>query len=157
MTEKYENIGTRTILITPQGETFNQKKAEDLSKRQEVLSLICGRYQGFDERIRSLVDEEISGGDYICLGGEVIAMTIIEAVSRLRPNFIGNCKSSKSESFTDSFLEFPQYTRPKTYNGMSVPKELLTGNHKIIDEWRKKNSYIKTEKLRPDLLKKIQI
>ncbi len=145
------------ILITPQGEKFNQKKAESLSNRKEVLSLICGRYQGFDERIRSLVDEEISGGDYICLGGEVIAMTIIEAVSRLRPNFIGNCKSSENESFTDSFLEFPQYTRPKTYNGMSVPKELLTGNHKIIDEWRRKNSYIKTEKLRPDLLKKIQI
>ena len=75
----------------------------------------------------------------------------------LNYGIIGNCKSSKSESFTDSFLEFPQYTRPKTYNGMSVPKELLTGNHKIIDEWRKKNSYIKTEKLRPDLLKKIQI
>ena len=145
---------TRTILITPQGETFNQKKAEDLSKRQEVLSLICGRYEGFDERIRSFVDEEISGGDFICLGGEVIAMTIIEAVSRLRPNFLGNCNSTKDESFTDSRLEFPQYTRPKIYNGLSVPQELVTGNHKIITEWRLKNSYIKTQKQRPDLLRK---
>ena len=143
---------THTILLTPQGKPFGQEKAKELSLKEEVLTLVCGRYEGFDERIRGLVDEEISGGNFICLGGEVIAMTIIEAVSRLIPNFLGNCNSAKNESFTESLLEFPQYTRPEIFEGMPVPKELLSGNHARISEWRKEKAYIKTKKQRPDLL-----
>ena len=152
--EKNINSGrkTHTILITPHGKPFNQRKAKDLSNKEEILSLICGRYEGFDERIHTLVDEEISGGDFICLGGEVIAMTIIEAVSRLRPNFLGNSKSSESESFSETLLEFPQYTRPKIFDGLAVPKELLSGNHQKISEWRREHSFKKTKKQRPDLL-----
>ncbi len=153
---KEENLAagrnTHTILLTPQGTPFTQKKAEDLSRKDEVLVLVCGRYEGFDERIRSLVDEEISGGNFICLGGEVIAMAIIEAISRLTPNFIGNIDSTKYESFSESLLEFPQYTRPEIFQGMAVPKELLSGNHARIAEWRRKKASKKTKKQRPDLL-----
>jgi tRNA (guanine37-N1)-methyltransferase len=114
--------------------------------------LICGRYEGFDERIRSLVDEEISGGDFICLGGEVIAMTMIEAVSRLVPNILGNQESAEQESFSQSLLEYPQYTRPASYEGMDVPEELISGNHKKIAEWREEQALVRTKKRRPDLL-----
>jgi tRNA (guanine37-N1)-methyltransferase len=143
---------THTVLVTPQGQPFTQEKAKQLSQREAVLTLICGRYEGFDERIRSLVDEEISGGDFICLGGEVIAMTMIEAVSRLAPNVLGNQESAEQESFSQSFLEYPQYTRPANYKGMAVPEELISGNHKIIAKWREKQSLLRTKKRRPDLL-----
>jgi tRNA (guanine37-N1)-methyltransferase len=143
---------THTVLVTPQGQPFTQKKAKQLSRREAVLTLICGRYEGFDERIRSLVDEEISGGDFICLGGEAIAMTIIEAVSRLVPNILGNQESAEQESFSQSLLEYPQYTRPASYEGMDVPEELISGNHKQIAEWRKEQALVRTKKRRPDLL-----
>ena len=143
---------THTVLVTPQGQPFTQKKAKQLSRREAVLTLICGRYEGFDERIRSLVDEEISGGDFICLGGEVIAMTMIEAVSRLVPNILGNQESTEQESFSQSLLEYPQYTRPASYEGMDVPEELISGNHKQIAEWRKEQALVRTKKRRPDLL-----
>ena len=143
---------THTVLVTPQGLPFTQKKAKQLSGREAVLTLICGRYEGFDERIRSLVDEEISGGDFICLGGEVIAMTMIETISRLVPNILGNQESTERESFTQSLLEYPQYTRPASYEGMDVPKELLSGNHKVITEWREEQALVRTKKRRPDLL-----
>jgi tRNA (guanine37-N1)-methyltransferase len=143
---------THTVLVTPQGQPFTQAKAKQLSQRDAVLTLICGRYEGFDERIRSLVDEEISGGDFICLGGEVIAMTIIEAVSRLVPNILGNQESAEQESFSQSLLEYPQYTRPASYEGMEVPEELISGNHKKIAEWREEQALLRTKKRRPDLL-----
>ena len=101
---------THTILVSPQGQPFTQKKAKELSQRNSVLTLVCGRYEGFDERIRSIVDEEISGGDFVCMGGEVISMAIIESVCRLRPGFLGNQESSEKESFSQSLLEYPQYT-----------------------------------------------
>lgn len=145
---------THSILLTPQGKPFTQEKANELSQKEAVLTLICGRYEGFDERIRSLVDEEISGGDFICLGGEVIAMTIIEAISRLRPNFLGNVSSPENESFSESLLEFPQYTRPLSFEGMEVPKELLSGHHKKIVAWRQNKALKSTKKKRPDLLLK---
>ena len=141
-----------SILVTPQGQTFDQEKARELSQRKEVITLICGRYEGFDERIRNLVDEEISGGDFICLGGEVIAMAIIEATGRLIPNFLGNHDSTSQESFSQSMLEFPQYTRPASFGGMDVPKELLSGNHKKIADWRQEKAFKKTKTRRPDLL-----
>ena len=127
---------THTILVSPQGQPFTQKKAKELSQKNSVLTLVCGRYEGFDERIRSIVDEEISGGDFVCMGGEVISMAIIESVSRLRPGFLGNQESSKNESFSQSLLEYPQYTRPASYAGMDVPRELLSGNHEKIAKWR---------------------
>ena len=145
-------LETHTVLLTPQGQPFTQAKAKQLSRCKAVLTLICGRYEGFDERIRSLVDEEISGGDFICLGGEVIAMTMIETISRLVPNILGNQESAKKESFSQSLLEYPQYTRPASYEGMDVPKELLSGNHKVITEWREEQALVRTKKRRPDLL-----
>ena len=145
-------LETHTVLLTPQGQPFTQAKAKQLSRCKAVLTLICGRYEGFDERIRSLVDEEISGGDFICLGGEVIAMTMIETISRLVPNILGNQESTERESFTQSLLEYPQYTRPASYEGMDVPKELLSGNHKVITEWREEQAIVRTKKRRPDLL-----
>ena len=141
-----------TILVSPQGQPFNQKKAKELSQNNSVLTLVCGRYEGFDERIRSIVDEEISGGDFVCMGGEVISMAIIESVSRLRPGFLGNQESSKNESFSQSMLEYPQYTRPASYAGMDVPKELLSGNHEKIAAWRQKQALSRTKKRRPDLI-----
>ena len=143
---------THTVLVTPQGQPFTQEKAKKLSQRGAILILICGRYEGFDERIRSLVDEEISGGDFICLGGEVIAMMMIEAVSRLAPNVLGNDKSLEQESFSKSSLEYPQYTRPASYEGMEVPEELISGNHKKIAKWRKEQALLRTKTRRPDML-----
>ena len=143
---------THTILVSPQGQPYTQKKAKELSQNNSVLTLVCGRYEGFDERIRTLVDEEISGGDFVCMGGEVITMAIIESVSRLLPGFLGNQESSKQESFSQSMLEYPQYTRPASYAGMDVPKELLSGNHEKIDAWRQKQALSRTKKRRPDLI-----
>ena len=143
---------THTILVSPQGQPFTQKKAKELSQKNSVLTLVCGRYEGFDERIRSIVDEEISGGDFVCMGGEVISMAIIESVSRLRPGFLGNKESSENESFSQSMLEYPQYTRPASYAGMDVPKELLSGNHEKIARWRRHQAILRTKKRRPDLI-----
>ena len=143
---------THTILVSPQGHPFTQKKAKELSQNNSVLTLVCGRYEGFDERIRSLVDEEISGGDFVCMGGEVITMAIIESVSRILPGFLGNQESSEQESFSQSLLEYPQYTRPASYAGMDVPEELLSGNHKKIAQWRQQQAFSRTKKRRPDLI-----
>ena len=143
---------THSILVTPQGTPFTQKKARELSQKNSVLTLVCGRYEGFDERIRSLVDEEVSGGDFICMGGEVIAMTMIESVSRLMPGLLGNQESSEQESFSESLLEYPQFTRPPSYKGMDVPEELLSGNHKKIAQWREQQALSRTRKRRPDLI-----
>jgi len=152
--EFHRNEGrkTHTILVTPQGQPFTQEKAKQLSRKEAVLTLICGRYEGFDERIRSLVDEEISGGDFICMGGEVITMTIIETISRLVPDVLGNQESAVHESFTQPMLEFPQYTRPASFEGMEVPEELKSGNHKIIAQWREEQALERTKNRRPDLL-----
>ena len=150
----HQNQGrdTHTILLSPQGKTFTQKKAKELSQKSSVLTLVCGRYEGFDERIRSLVDEEISGGDFVCMGGEVISMAIIESVSRLLPGFLGNQQSTVQESFSQSLLEYPQYTRPANFAGMNVPEDLLSGNHKKIAQWRHQQALIRTKKRRPDLI-----
>ena len=138
--------------MTPQGRPFSQEKASELSKKKAVLTLICGRYEGFDERLRCLVDEEISGGDFICMGGEVITMTMIETIGRLLPDVLGNKESAVNESFTQPLLEFPQYTRPASFEGMEVPEELKSGNHKIIAQWREEQALERTKNRRPDLL-----
>ncbi|MDA0854764.1 MAG: tRNA (guanosine(37)-N1)-methyltransferase TrmD [bacterium] len=143
----------RSVLLTPQGNPFQQKKAEELSACDECLLFICGRYEGFDERIRDYVDEEISGGDFICLGGEVIAMVLIEAISRLRGNILGNQESAEQETFShNGILEYPQYTRPLEFRGQRVPEVLLSGHHARILEWRSQQARQRTLQRRPDLL-----
>jgi tRNA (guanine37-N1)-methyltransferase len=149
---KSKNKKAKVILLTPQGKTLNQKLVKDLSKNKTLI-LVCGRYEGFDERIRELVDMEISIGDYILTGGEVPAMIAVDAVSRMVPGVVGKFESTVNESFSVSMLEYPQYTRPEIYKKMKVPKVLLSGNHAKVEEWRKMEALKRTKKRRPDLLK----
>ncbi|MDT8301447.1 MAG: tRNA (guanosine(37)-N1)-methyltransferase TrmD, partial [Sedimentisphaerales bacterium] len=142
----------RTILLTPQGQRFDQKKAVELSKEKRII-LIAGKYEGFDERIRIGLDaEQISIGDYVLNGGELAAMVIIDAVVRLLPGALGDEDSAKDDSFSDGLLEYPQYTRPEAFRDMKVPDVLLSGDHAKIAEWRKQQSIERTKKWRPDLL-----
>lgn len=146
-----------TVLLTPQGETFSQKMAEEMSLCSRII-LICGHYEGVDERVRDhLVDKEISMGDYILTGGELSAMTIVDAISRLVPGVLGNCESASSDSFSMGFLEYPHYTRPSDYRGWLVPEVLLSGNHREIQAWRRKESLRRTYLKRPDLLEIITL
>ena len=145
------------VLMTPQGETFDQKIAAQLAEKKQII-IICGRYEGVDERIREhLVDREISIGDYILTGGELAALVLIDAVSRLIPDVLGNPESTLGESFSHNLLEYPQYTRPAEYKGWAVPEVLLSGNHAQIELWHKRESLKRTYQRRPDLLKKIKI
>ncbi len=139
------------ILISPQGEPYTQKKAQELSKQDLPLALVCGRFEGFDERIREYVDEEISLGDFIMMGGEVAAMAIIESVGRLIRGVIGNVQSIENESFIHGLLEYSQYTRPVSFRGKTIPEVLTSGNHKEIENWRQQNALEKTREKRPDL------
>ncbi len=151
---KKEVPETRTILLSPAGRPFDQKKAWELS-RLPSLNLICGRYEGVDERVpRHFVDEEISIGDYVLTGGEIPAMVLVEAISRLVPGVLGDPASTAEESFTDGLLEYPQYTRPRDYQGFKVPEILVSGDHKKIRDWQKAEALKKTARVRPDLLKK---
>ncbi len=147
----------QVILMTPQGETFNQKIAADLAEKKQII-IICGRYEGVDERIRKhIADREISIGDYILTGGELSALVLIDAVSRLIPGVLGNAQSSCSESFSNGLLEYPQYTRPAEYKSWCVPEVLISGNHADIEQWRKLESLRRTYQRRPDLLKKLDL
>ena len=151
---KKEVPKAKTILLSPGGSPFDQKKANELSF-QENLILICGRYEGVDERIRlHFVDEEISIGDYILTGGEIPAMVLVEAVSRLIPGILGDSESIVEESFSDGMLEYPQYTRPRDYKGFKVPDVLVSGDPKKIRAWQKTEALKKTESVRPDLFEK---
>ena len=151
---KKEVPETRTILLSPGGRPFDQEKAWELS-RLPSLTLICGRYEGVDERVRlHFVDEEISIGDYVLTGGEIPAMVLVEAISRLVPGVLGDPESVVEESFTDGLLEYPQYTRPRDYQGFKVPEILISGDHKKIRDCQKAEAVKKTARVRPDLLKK---
>jgi tRNA (guanine37-N1)-methyltransferase len=142
----------RVILLTPQGQRFEQKKAVELSKKKRII-LIAGKYEGFDERIRTGLDaEQISIGDYVLNGGELAAMVIIDAVVRLLPGALGDEDSSKDDSFSEGLLEYPQYTRPEIFRNMKVPEILLSGDHSKIAEWRRRQAFERTKKWRPDLL-----
>lgn len=144
----------KTILLSPRGEKLNQNKLKYLSNLENII-LICGRYEGVDERvIDSLIDFEISIGDYVLTGGEIPAMVIIDGAIRLLPGVVGKEESLKSESFEDNLLDYPQYTRPPVFKGMDVPKILLSGNHKDIQKWRKEKSLEITKIKRPDLIDK---
>jgi len=145
------------LLLTPQGRTFDQPLAWDLS-RMEQLILICGRYEGVDERIRTnCVDMELSIGDYILSGGETAAMVVIDAVSRLVPGVLGGEKSTQEDSFEDGLLAYPQYTRPRVFKNQEVPEILLSGDHEKIRVWRRTESLKRTVERRPDLLKKAKL
>jgi len=142
------------LLLTPQGRTFDQPLAWDLS-RMEQLILICGRYEGVDERIRTTcVDMELSIGDYVLSGGEMAAMVVMDAVSRLVPGVLGGEKSAQEDSFEDGLLEYPQYTRPRVFKNQEVPEILLSGDHEKIRVWRRTESLKRTLERRPDLLEK---
>lgn len=141
------------ILTTPVAETYSQKKAFNLSKKEHII-IICGHYEGIDSRILNFVDEVASIGDYIMTGGELAAMVIFDSVVRLLPNVLGNSLSIEEESFSQNLLEFPQYTRPVTFENMDVPEVLVSGNHENIRKWRRYKSLEATYKYRKDLLEK---
>ena len=149
------NNNTYKILLTPQGDVFNQKIAFDLSKKDDII-LICGHYEGFDERIRSYVDSEISIGDFVLTGGEIPAMAISDSIVRLLDDVIKE-DSFMDDSFSNGLLEYPQYTRPIEYNGMKVPDVLLSGDHKKIENYRLKESLRKTYLRRKDLIDKKEL
>lgn len=142
------------ILMTPQGEPFSQRRAEELASRPRLV-LLCGHYEGVDERVRErLVDRELSIGDYVLTGGELAAMVVVDAVSRLIPGVLGNDASAAEDSFATGILEHPHYTRPATYRGWPVPEVLLSGNHAEIEAWRRAEALKRTLARRPDLLEK---
>ena len=145
------------VLLTPQGEIFNQTIAAELARQKQII-LICGRYEGFDERIREhLADREISLGDYILTGGELSALVVIDATARLIPGVLGNDASASGESFSQGLLEYPQYTRPAEYSGWPVPEVLLSGNHARIERWQRIEALRRTWRRRPELLEKTQL
>lgn len=149
--ENYENI--HKVITLPSGKVFNQRKAFELSKLEDLI-IVCGHYEGIDSRITDYVDERISIGDYILTGGEIPAMVIIDSIIRLLPNVLGNDESTMDESFQRDLLEYPQYTRPVSFEGKEVPKVLVSGNHANIAKWRKYMSLKETYENRPDLLAK---
>jgi tRNA (guanine37-N1)-methyltransferase len=147
----------RIILMCPQGETFTQKKAEELAQ-EEHLIFICGHYEGYDERIRDhLVTDELSIGDYVLTGGELPAMVVIDSVTRLLPGVLGNETSAITDSFSTGLLEYPHYTRPAEFRGWKVPDVLLSGHHVNIDAWRRQEALRRTVERRPDLLEKAEL
>jgi len=154
---KSKDPSVRTIYLTPEGKPLNQEMARQLSSRFHLI-LLCGRYEGVDERVRELfIDEEISIGDYVLTGGELAAMVLIDAVSRLLPGVLGSDRSAEEDSFFGSLLEYPQYTRPASFRGYEVPEVLLSGNHGAISLWRRKEALRRTWIRRPDLLSKASL
>lgn len=151
-------VGTKpfTVLTTPQGETFNQRVAEELYQQSELL-FVCGHYEGYDERIRTLADRELSIGDYVLTGGEMAAAVMIDATVRLLPGVLGDQASAVHDSFNENLLDYPQYTKPPIFRGMSVPDVLLSGHHARIGEWRRQQALLRTKVRRPDLLDQVEL
>lgn len=149
--DKIDAQKARVILLDPAGRTFDQDFAEELSKEDDLI-FICGHYEGYDERIKSLVTDEVSLGDFVLTGGELAAMTMVDATVRLIPEVIGKETSHQDDSFSSGLLEYPQYTRPYDYLGMTVPDVLMSGHHENIRKWRLEQSLRKTLERRPDLL-----
>ena len=152
----FEAVQSRTtrgpvILLSPAGRLFNQSLARQLSGHRDIY-LICGRYEGIDERVSSIVDDQLSIGDYVLTGGELAAMVVIDAVSRLLPSVLGDDQSAQDDSFQSGLLEYPQYTRPPVFQGLAVPDVLLSGHHAEIERWRRAQAAERTRKWRPDLL-----
>ena len=151
--ESLQREKTKVILLSPSGRKFDQSIARELAQQEDII-LVCGSYEGFDERVRkALADDELSIGDYVLTNGALPAMVVIDAVARLLPGVLGDDESSHDESFSHGLLEYPQYTRPAEFRGMKVPEVLLSGNHAEIGKWRREQAKLRTEKQRPDLLK----
>ena len=151
------NSRPRVVFMTPQGRTFNQQMAEELS-REENLILLCGHYEGIDERVlEKIVTDNVSIGDYVLTGGELPALVVMDTISRLVPGVLNNGMSAVKESFSDNLLEYPQYTRPEEWMGEKVPPVLLSGHHKNIAAWYREQSILRTAKNRPDLLEKAEL
>ena len=150
--EAIKTSDSYVIMLTPEGKTYNQTKAKQLVNKKHII-LLCGHYEGFDERIKTLVDEEISIGDYILTGGEIAATAIIDSVVRLIDGVITK-ESLDSESFNDNLLDYPTYTKPAEYKGLKVPEVLISGKHELINKWREEEKVKKTKEKRPDLLNK---
>lgn len=154
-----EKIGyrPRCIYLTPQGPLFCQQTAKELAKEEDVI-LLCGHYEGIDERVlEEIVTDYISIGDYVLTGGELPAMVMVDAISRMVPGVLSNQESGETESLEGNLLEYPQYSRPETWNGKSVPPILLSGNHQKVDEWRREQSILRTRERRPDLFEKAEL
>lgn len=154
-----EKIGyrPRCIYLTPQGSLFCQQTAKELAKEEDVI-LLCGHYEGIDERVlEEIVTDYISIGDYVLTGGELPAMVMVDAISRMVPGVLSNQESGETESLEGNLLEYPQYSRPETWNGKSVPPILLSGNHQKVDEWRREQSILRTKERRPDLFEKAEL
>lgn len=148
-----ENKAEKIILLSPQGRRLTQKMATSLATVKHMI-LICGHYEGVDERVRSLITDEISIGDYILTGGELPAMVLIDVIVRLIPGVLGDPNSINEETFSGGLLEYPQYTRPAVFRGLKVPEVLLSGDHRKIQQWRKEQALKKTRSQRPDLIEK---
>jgi tRNA (guanine37-N1)-methyltransferase len=149
---------TAIVLLSPQGRIFRQADAVKLARECSRMILICGRYEGVDERVADLlVTDEISIGDYVLTGGEIPAMVIVDAVTRLLPNVLGSETSAVNESFSDGLLDYPQYTRPAEFRGSQVPEVLISGHHEEVAKWRRRASLLKTLKMRPDLIEKAEL
>ena len=147
----------RVIYLSPQGQTFSQSMAEEFAKEEELIFL-CGHYEGIDERVlEEIVTDYVSIGDYVLTGGELPAMVMIDAISRLIPGVLHNDVSAEFESFQDNLLEYPQYTRPEEWHGKKVPEILLSGHHANVEKWRREQSIIRTAQRRPDLLEKAEL
>jgi tRNA (guanine37-N1)-methyltransferase len=154
---KADNPSGWTIYLTPQGKTFTQERAQALTERSHLI-LLCGRYEGIDERVREvLIDEELSIGDYVLAGGEFAALVVIDAITRLLPGVLGSDESAKDDSFSGALLEYPQYTRPCDFRGYGVPEVLLSGDHEAIARWRRKEALRRTSLRRPELLAKAEL
>jgi tRNA (guanine37-N1)-methyltransferase len=148
---KKQQPKSRVLLMSPQGKPFRQADAQRFSREQGLI-FICGRYEGYDERIRTLVDEEVSLGDFVLTGGELAAAVILDATARLVPGVLGAVGSALTDSFSDGLLEYPQYTRPADFDGMGVPDVLVSGNHQAIARWRRQQQLRRTLERRPELL-----
>ena len=147
----------RVVYLSPQGETFNQKMAEDMAKEEDLI-LLCGHYEGIDERVlEEIVTDYVSIGDYVLTGGELPAMVMVDTISRLVPGVLHNDVSAEFESFQDNLLEYPQYSRPEEWHGKKVPEILLSGHHANIEKWRREQSLLRTKAKRPDLFEKCQL
>lgn len=147
----------RTVYLTPQGPTFTQSMAKDLAQEKDLI-LLCGHYEGIDERVlEEIVTDYVSIGDYVLTGGELPAMVMVDAISRMVPGVLTNDESSSTESFAGNLLEYPQYSRPEEWMGKKVPSILLSGDHKKVDEWRREQAILRTIERRPDLLKKAEL
>jgi tRNA (guanine37-N1)-methyltransferase len=154
---KSDRPHAHTVVLSPSGKRFDQKKARELSEKEQII-LICGRYEGIDERVaENLVDEELSIGDFVLSGGEIAAMVVVDAVTRLIPGVVGDPASLDEESFENGMLEYPQYTRPRDYHGSEVPEVLVSGDHKKIKSWQRKAALEKTARNRPDLIENLNL